>query len=62
MSPPTADTVLDRTTAGTHAETEVDPFDFDITFIQNTPASENALMCGTGDTCGSTCGSACTTS
>jgi len=62
MSPPTADTVLDRPAPGTPAETEVDPFDFDITFIQNTPASENALMCGTGDTCGSTCGSACTTS
>jgi FxLD family lantipeptide len=61
MSPPAVETVLDRPAPGT-AETEVDPFDFDITFIKNTPASENALMCGTGDTCGSTCGSACTTS
>ena len=62
MSPPSAETVLDRSDPGTPAGTEVDPFAFDITFIQNTPASENALMCGTGDTCGSTCGSACTTS
>lgn len=45
-----------------HPVEAADPFDFNIEFIQNAPASENALMCGTGDTCGSTCGSACTTS
>jgi FxLD family lantipeptide len=39
-----------------------DPFDLDITFIENTPASETLLMCSTGDNCGSSCGSACTTS
>ncbi|MFG2430377.1 FxLD family lanthipeptide [Streptomyces sp. NPDC048590] len=39
-----------------------DPFGLDITFIEGTPATETALMCGTGDNCGSSCPSACTTS
>ncbi|MEO3753566.1 FxLD family lanthipeptide [Streptomyces sp. B6B3] len=39
-----------------------DPFDLDITFIENTPATETVLMCATGDNCGSSCPSACTTS
>ncbi|WP_329137724.1 FxLD family lanthipeptide [Streptomyces sp. NBC_01476] len=39
-----------------------DPFQLDITFIENTPATETVLMCGTGDNCGSSCPSACTTS
>ncbi|MFF8732294.1 FxLD family lanthipeptide [Streptomyces sp. NPDC015171] len=39
-----------------------DPFGLDITFIEGTPATETALMCSTGDTCGSSCPSACTTS
>jgi FxLD family lantipeptide len=39
-----------------------DPFQLDITFIENTPASETVLMCGTGDNCGSSCPSACVTS
>ncbi|WP_199578158.1 MULTISPECIES: FxLD family lanthipeptide [unclassified Streptomyces] len=39
-----------------------DPFKLDITFIEGTPATETALMCSTGDTCGSSCPSACTTS
>lgn len=39
-----------------------DPFGLDITFIENTPAAETALMCATGDNCGSSCPSACTTS
>ncbi|MDS1272432.1 FxLD family lanthipeptide [Lipingzhangella sp. LS1_29] len=39
-----------------------DPFGLDITFIENTPASESVLMCSTGDNCGSSCPSACTTS
>ncbi|CAM5274123.1 FxLD family lanthipeptide (plasmid) [Streptomyces viridifaciens] len=39
-----------------------DPFGLDITFIENTPATETVLMCSTGDTCGSSCPSACTTS
>lgn len=39
-----------------------DPFGLDITFIENTPATETVLMCSTGDNCGSSCPSACTTS
>ncbi|WP_275559143.1 FxLD family lanthipeptide [Streptomyces sp. 5-6(2022)] len=39
-----------------------DPFELDITFIENTPATETVLMCSTGDNCGSSCPSACTTS
>ena len=39
-----------------------DPFDLDITFIENTPVSETLLMCSTGDNCGTSCGSACITS
>ncbi len=39
-----------------------DPFDLDITFIEGTPAAETALMCSTGDNCGTSCPSACTTS
>lgn len=63
MSPPTAEVVLDRLEQDENAAGPgTDPFDFDIEFLALTPASENALMCGTGDTCGSTCGSACTTS
>jgi FxLD family lantipeptide len=44
------------------ADAGFDPFDLDITFIEGTPAAETALMCSTGDTCGSSCPSACTTS
>lgn len=39
-----------------------DPFELDITFIENTPAADSILMCSTGDNCGSSCPSACTTS
>ncbi|MBL7490886.1 FxLD family lanthipeptide [Frankia sp. AgB1.9] len=39
-----------------------DPFDLDITFIEDTPAADTILMCSTNDTCGSSCPSACTTS
>jgi FxLD family lantipeptide len=39
-----------------------DPFQLDITFVENTPATETVLMCSTGDNCGSSCPSACTTS
>ncbi|ETK34574.1 MULTISPECIES: FxLD family lanthipeptide [Microbispora] len=39
-----------------------DPFQLDITFIENTPATETVLLCSTGDNCGSSCPSACTTS
>jgi len=39
-----------------------DPFDLDITFIEGAPAAETALMCSTGDNCGTSCPSACTTS
>ncbi|GHF94903.1 FxLD family lanthipeptide [Streptomyces thermodiastaticus] len=36
-----------------------DPFQLDITFIENTPATETVLTCSTGDNCGSSCPSAC---
>lgn len=49
-------------TAEPTAEIADDPFQLDITFVENTPASETMLMCGTGDNCGSSCPSACTTS
>lgn len=42
--------------------TDSDPFNLDIAFIEGTPAAETALMCSTGDNCGSSCPSACTTS
>lgn len=53
-----------QTTPADHtASTASDnPFDLDITFIEGTPGAETALMCSTGDTCGSSCPSACTTS
>ncbi|MGW1039481.1 FxLD family lanthipeptide [Streptomyces sp. bgisy153] len=44
--------------AAADAETD-DPFQLDITFIENTPDTETVLMCSTGDTCGSSCPSAC---
>ncbi|MBW1597211.1 FxLD family lanthipeptide [Streptomyces sp. JJ38] len=44
------------------ADSSDDPFELDITFIENTPATETVLMCSTGDNCGSSCPSACTTS
>ncbi|MEY9934130.1 FxLD family lantipeptide [Catenulispora sp. GP43] len=55
-------TVDDVEKAPTPSDIVPDPFDLDITFIENTPASETLLMCSTGDNCGSSCGSACTTS
>ncbi|GLW12512.1 hypothetical protein Misp01_76400 [Microtetraspora sp. NBRC 13810] len=39
-----------------------DPFQLDITFIENTPAADTVLMCSTGDNCGTSCPSACPTS
>ena len=36
-----------------------DPFELDITFVENTPETDTVLMCSTGDTCGSSCPSAC---
>lgn len=36
-----------------------DPFQLDITIIENTPETETVLMCGTGDNCGTSCPSAC---
>jgi FxLD family lantipeptide len=39
-----------------------DPFDLDITFIENTLPAQQPLLCATDDTCGSSCPSACTTS
>lgn len=62
MSPPIDEgntAVLDRPAADTNVS---DPFNFDITFIENVPASESLLMCSTGDNCGTSCGSACVTS
>ncbi|TMR97327.1 FxLD family lanthipeptide [Nonomuraea basaltis] len=49
-------------TATVDAGATSDPFDLDITFIENTPAAETVLLCSTGDNCGSSCPSACTTS
>jgi FxLD family lantipeptide len=58
MSTPTIESVEQQDAAGV----EADPFNLDIAFIENTPATETVLMCSTGDTCGSSCPSACTTS
>jgi len=44
------------------ADDDLDPFHLDIAFLENTPATEAALRCPTGDNCGSSCPSACTTS
>ncbi|RKN11117.1 FxLD family lantipeptide [Streptomyces radicis] len=44
------------------AEIGSDPFDLDITFVENAPATESALMCSTGDNCGTSCPSACANS
>lgn len=52
----------ERQTAPADHTASDNPFDLDITFIEGTPAAETALMCSTGDTCGSSCPSACTTS
>ncbi|GAA2302051.1 hypothetical protein GCM10010149_59210 [Nonomuraea roseoviolacea subsp. roseoviolacea] len=49
-------------TAAADAGAAIDPFDLDITFIENTPAAETVLLCGTGDNCGTSCPSACPTS
>lgn len=65
MSTPTVDRpaeALQITVPDSDAEADFDPFNLDITFIENTPATETVLMCSTGDTCGSSCPSACTTS
>ncbi|MCP2257225.1 FxLD family lantipeptide [Streptoalloteichus tenebrarius] len=59
MSTPTTERSSESQQA---ADTVFDPFDLDITFIENTPATETVLMCSTGDNCGSSCPSACTTS
>jgi FxLD family lantipeptide len=56
---------LEQPVSATQPAAEVaddDPFQLDISFIENTPATETVLMCGTGDNCGSSCPSACTTS
>ncbi|MFD9950241.1 FxLD family lanthipeptide [Nonomuraea sp. NPDC059023] len=47
---------------GVSAEAAFDPFNLDIRLVENTPAANTSLRCGTGDTCGSSCPSACTTS
>ncbi|MFE7461743.1 FxLD family lanthipeptide [Nocardiopsis terrae] len=62
MSTPTiTQPVTDEETTSVAVEPG-DPFNFDIGFIEGTPASESILMCSTGDTCGSSCPSACATS
>lgn len=64
MSMPTVEQPddLQQVTGATTAADPADPFGLDITFIENTPAAETELLCGTGDNCGSSCPSACTTS
>jgi FxLD family lantipeptide len=39
-----------------------DPFDLDITFIENGPQADALLIASTDDNCGSSCPNACTTS
>lgn len=43
------------------AEIDSDPFDLDISFIENGPNADTVIAM-TDDGCGSTCPSACTTS
>jgi FxLD family lantipeptide len=62
MSTPTIEQQTAVASVDTAAGAAFDPFDLDITFIENTPAAETVLMCSTGDNCGSSCPSACTTS
>lgn len=63
MTTPTIESDVGLRTEGDENNVAMtDPFDFDIAFIENVPASETVLMCGTGDNCGTSCGSACTTS
>ncbi len=61
MSTPTID---QPSTASPAADLSAgfDPFNLDISFIEDTPAADTILMCSTNDTCGSSCPSACTTS
>ncbi len=56
---------IDQTAADAYASGEDDqanPFELDITFIENTPDADVILMCSTDDNCGTSCPSACTTS
>ena len=62
MSSPTIEQQTTTARPGTSTGTDFDPFNLDIAFIENTPAAETALLCATGDNCGSSCPSACTTS
>lgn len=59
MSTPT---IGQQTGTDTGAEAAFDPFGLDITFIEGVTAAETALLCSTGDNCGSSCPSACATS
>ncbi|WP_436761599.1 FxLD family lanthipeptide [Streptosporangium sp. V21-05] len=45
-----------------HTDNADDPFELNITFIENTPSADTVLMCSTGDNCGTSCPSACPTS
>lgn len=62
MSTPTINQQTAVASTDTRTGAVSDPFDLDITFIENTQAAETVLMCATGDNCGSSCPSACTTS
>jgi len=62
MSTPTIDQPSAASLAADLSAPGVDPFNLDITFIEDTPAADTILMCSTNDTCGSSCPSACTTS
>jgi FxLD family lantipeptide len=53
---------IEQVNAVASAEAAFDPFALDIKLVENTPAANTSLRCGTGDTCGSSCPSACTTS
>ena len=62
MSPPATDGGTELAECTDANTALIDVFDFDIKFIENTPAAETQLACSTGDNCGTSCGSACTTS
>ncbi|GAA2842538.1 FxLD family lanthipeptide [Nonomuraea rubra] len=62
MSTSTIEQGTEQVNEVTSAEAAFDPFNLDIKLVENTPAANTSLRCGTGDTCGSSCPSACTTS
>jgi FxLD family lantipeptide len=62
MSTSTIEQSAEQAMEAASADTVFDPFNLRIELVENTPAANTSLRCGTGDTCGSSCPSACTTS